>query len=235
MRRTLAPGPLLHRRSRRLPPRRTSPLRPRPPVRAVPGRSAPFSPCRHSVPDGSKSPALLGALLARPPRRPDCRSMLLRGSARSVASHGSRLAFVVLRQGMDTVQCVVHAGGDDSPGVSPGMVRFAASLAAESVVDVEGVVATPRAPVLRATARHVEVRVRTIRCVARPASPGLPFSQPRRRDGGSGGGGARGPWSRKTPRGPGHPPQLQGARTANAREPGDNPCAKLRTGSTSRR
>ena len=66
---------------------------------------------------------------------------------------------------------MVHAGGDDSPSVSPGMVCFAASLVAESVVDVEGVVATPRAPVLRATARHVEVRVRMIRCVARPASP----------------------------------------------------------------
>ena len=101
--------------------------------------------------------------------------MLLRGSASSVASHGSRLAFLVLRQGMDTVQCVFHAGGD-SPGISPGMVRFTAALAAESVIDVEGVVATPRAPVLRATAQHVEVRVRKIRCVARRVSPGLPFS-----------------------------------------------------------
>ena len=96
MRRTLAPGPLLHRRRRRLPPRRTSPLRPRPPVRAVPTAD----PCCY------------------------------RGSAGLVASHGSRLAFLVLRQGMGTVQCVVHAGRDDSPGVSPGIVRFAASLAA---------------------------------------------------------------------------------------------------------
>jgi len=103
------------------------------------------------------------------------RSVLLRGSASSVASHGSRLAFLMLRQGMDTVQCVFHAGGD-SPGISPGMVRFTAALAAESVIDVEGVVAAPRAPVLRATARHVEVRVRKIRCVARRVSPGLPFS-----------------------------------------------------------
>jgi len=105
------------------------------------------------------------------------RAVLLRGAAMSAAAHGSRLAFLVLRQGMDTVQCVVHAGGgDDSPGVSPGMVRFAAALAAESVVDVEGVVAAPREPVIRATARHVEVRVRRIHCVARPASPALPFS-----------------------------------------------------------
>jgi len=103
------------------------------------------------------------------------RSVLLRGSASSVASHGSRLAFLMLRQGMDTVQCVFHAGGD-SPGISPGMVRFTAALAAESVIDVEGVVAAPRAPVLRATTRHVEVRVRKIRCVARRVSPGLPFS-----------------------------------------------------------
>jgi len=69
---------------------------------------------------------------------------------------------------------VVHAGGDDSPGVSPRMVRFAASLAAESADNVKGVVAARGDPVLRATAWHVKVRVRTIHCVARPASPGLP-------------------------------------------------------------
>jgi len=54
------------------------------------------------------------------------------------------------------------------------MVRFAASLAAESADNVKGVVAARGDPVLRATAWHVKVRVRTIHCVARPASPGLP-------------------------------------------------------------
>jgi len=105
------------------------------------------------------------------------RAVLLRGAAMSAAAHGSRLAFLVLRQGMDTVQCVVHAGGDDSPGVSPGMVRFAASLAAESIVDIEGVVAAP--PCSGPPPKHVEVRGRTIRCVARP--PVQPVSTTRRR------------------------------------------------------
>ncbi|KAG2566693.1 hypothetical protein PVAP13_7NG175517 [Panicum virgatum] len=71
MRRTLAPGPLLHRRRRHLLPRRTSPLRPRPPVRAVPGGSAPFSPCRHSVPDGS-APVRPPIRIPGAPRRPPC-------------------------------------------------------------------------------------------------------------------------------------------------------------------
>ena len=69
---------------------------------------------------------------------------------------------------------MVHTGGDDSPGVSPRMVRFAASLAAKSADNVKGVVAARGDPVLRATAWHVKVRIRTIHCVARPASPGLP-------------------------------------------------------------
>jgi aspartyl-tRNA synthetase len=52
------------------------------------------------------------------------------------------MTFLVLRQGMATVQCVIVA--DAGAGVTQRMVRFAAALSNESCVQVEGVVSLPK-------------------------------------------------------------------------------------------
>uniref|UniRef100_A0A453G901 Uncharacterized protein n=1 Tax=Aegilops tauschii subsp. strangulata TaxID=200361 RepID=A0A453G901_AEGTS len=66
--------------------------------------------------------------------------------------------FVVLRQSMSTVQCVLVASVD--AGVSTQMVHFAASLSKESIVDVEGIVTLPKEP-FKATTQQIQVRKAT--------------------------------------------------------------------------
>uniref|UniRef100_A0A453G919 Uncharacterized protein n=1 Tax=Aegilops tauschii subsp. strangulata TaxID=200361 RepID=A0A453G919_AEGTS len=63
-----------------------------------------------------------------------------------------KMDFVVLRQSMSTVQCVLVASVD--AGVSTQMVHFAASLSKESIVDVEGIVTLPKEP-FKATTQQV--------------------------------------------------------------------------------
>ncbi|CAN6277535.1 unnamed protein product [Urochloa humidicola] len=91
----------------------------------------------------------------------------VRGAAQAVRAVGRRVAFLVLRQGSATVQCVVPGGG--------GMARFAAGLSRESVVDVAGVVSLPREPVRGTTQQLVEIQVEKLHCVSR-AVPNLPIS-----------------------------------------------------------
>jgi aspartyl-tRNA synthetase len=78
--------------------------------------------------------------------------VLIRGSAQLFRPVSKKMAFVVLRQCMSTVQCVLVASAD--AGVSTQMVRFATSLSKESIVDVEGVVSIPKEP-LKATTQQV--------------------------------------------------------------------------------
>uniref|UniRef100_A0A453G925 Uncharacterized protein n=1 Tax=Aegilops tauschii subsp. strangulata TaxID=200361 RepID=A0A453G925_AEGTS len=66
-----------------------------------------------------------------------------------------KMDFVVLRQSMSTVQCVLVASVD--AGVSTQMVHFAASLSKESIVDVEGIVTLPKEP-FKATTQQVSHR-----------------------------------------------------------------------------
>ncbi|KAG8058085.1 hypothetical protein GUJ93_ZPchr0002g24580 [Zizania palustris] len=104
------------------------------------------------------------------------RAVRVRGAAHAVRAVGRRVAFVVLRQGTSTVQCVVAAaaGGGDA-----GMVRLAAGLSRESVVDVAGVVSLPREPVHGTTQQQVEIQVKKLHCISR-ATPNLPISVGRR-------------------------------------------------------
>jgi len=76
------------------------------------------------------------------------RAVRVRGAAQAVRAVGRRVAFLVLRQGAATVQCVVAGGG---------MARFAAGLSRESVVDVAGVVSLPREPVRGTTQQVLDV------------------------------------------------------------------------------
>jgi aspartyl-tRNA synthetase len=78
------------------------------------------------------------------------RSVLIRGSAQAIRKVSKKMAFVVLRQRMSTVQCVLHASDD----ASMQMVQFAASLSKESIVDVQGVVSIP-GKALKATTQQV--------------------------------------------------------------------------------
>jgi len=65
------------------------------------------------------------------------------------------MAFVVLRKGMSSVQCVLAAGA----GGSAQMVAFAKSFTRESVVDIEGAVSFPKEPLV-STTQQVEIQVR---------------------------------------------------------------------------
>ncbi|RCV23546.1 hypothetical protein SETIT_5G015000v2 [Setaria italica] len=96
-----------------------------------------------------------------------------RSWAKEIRSLG-RMAFVVLREGRSSVQCVLAAGA----GASKQMVAFAKSLTKESVVDVEGVVSFPEEPLYPPPSRFdrlVEIQVRKIYCISR-AIPTLPFN-----------------------------------------------------------
>lgn len=130
--------------------------------------------------------------------------VLVRGTAQTVRAVGKKMAFVVLRDGWSTVQCVVT---EKQGVVSKAMVKFAAALSRESIVDVEGIVSVPDVPIKGATQqvfscscpfyvtqidlvfavhqlivrivccldRKVEIQVRKLYCVSR-ASPNLPFN-----------------------------------------------------------
>lgn len=54
------------------------------------------------------------------------------------------MAFLVLRENVETVQCLVQTQPDS---VSEQMVKFTKALSRESVVDVHGVVSIPAAPI----------------------------------------------------------------------------------------
>ena len=79
-------------------------------------------------------------------------SVLIRGATQAIRPVSKKMAFVVLRQSMSTVQCVLVASAD--AGVSTQMVRFATALSKESIVDVEGIVSLPKEP-LKATTQQV--------------------------------------------------------------------------------
>ncbi|KAE8804461.1 aspartate--tRNA ligase 2, cytoplasmic-like [Hordeum vulgare] len=89
------------------------------------------------------------------------------GDAAYCGSKTKKVAFLELRQGMSTVQCVL-AG-------SAQMALFALSLPKESVVFVEGAVALLDKPLRYTTVQEVEIQVRKLYCVSR-AKPKLPIS-----------------------------------------------------------
>ncbi|GJN40092.1 hypothetical protein PR202_gb29260 [Eleusine coracana subsp. coracana] len=100
------------------------------------------------------------------------RTVLIRGFAQAIRPVSKKMAFVVLRQSMSTVQCVLVASAN--AGVSTQMVKFATALSKESIVDVEGVVSLPKEP-LKSTTQQVEIQVRKIYCINR-AVPTLPIN-----------------------------------------------------------
>ncbi|KAI4971761.1 hypothetical protein ZWY2020_002675 [Hordeum vulgare] len=94
-------------------------------------------------------------------------SVLIRGFAQTIRPVSKKMGFVVLRQRRSTVQCLLVASAD--AGVSAQMVRFAASLTKESIVDVEGIV-TPLKEPRKDLTQLVEIRVSKIYCINRAIS-----------------------------------------------------------------
>ncbi|AES95696.1 aspartate-tRNA ligase [Medicago truncatula] len=86
--------------------------------------------------------------------------------------NNSKLAFLVLKENVETVQCLVQTQPDS---VSEQMVKFAKTISRESVVDVHGVVSIPAAPI-KGTTQQVFISGKSSKLyfVSR-ADPVLPF------------------------------------------------------------
>ncbi|WCJ35022.1 Aspartate--tRNA ligase cytoplasmic [Euphorbia peplus] len=97
--------------------------------------------------------------------------VLIRGRAQTTRPVGKKMAFVVIRQKGFTVQCVltVQAGL-----VSDKMVKFAAGLNRESIVEVRGLVSVP-SELIKGTSQQVEIQVRKLFCISK-ALPTLPIN-----------------------------------------------------------
>lgn len=95
----------------------------------------------------------------------------LRGRLHAVRGKG-KSAFVVLRDGTSTVQCIFFVD-KESKVVSKGMVKFVTSVSKESIVDVEGIAVKAGQPVEGCTVKTIEVQGTGFFCVSR-ADP-LPF------------------------------------------------------------
>ncbi|KAL3510175.1 hypothetical protein ACH5RR_029576 [Cinchona calisaya] len=97
--------------------------------------------------------------------------VLIRGRAQTIRAVGKKIAFLVVREKGFTVQCVLTV----TPEVVSGqMVKYAAGLSKESVVDIEGVVSVPNSPI-KGASQQVEVQVRKLYCVSK-AIPVLPIN-----------------------------------------------------------
>ncbi|GJP45857.1 hypothetical protein CLOM_g5200 [Closterium sp. NIES-68] len=98
--------------------------------------------------------------------------VLVRGRVHNVRAKG-KMGFIVVREGGCTVQCVLAVGAEGAH-VSKGMVKYAAGLSRESVVDVTGEVVVPEKPI-ESTSQQVELHVRAVHAVSR-ALPVLPLN-----------------------------------------------------------
>ncbi|OIW02875.1 hypothetical protein TanjilG_29651 [Lupinus angustifolius] len=100
------------------------------------------------------------------------KNVTIRGRVQTIRPVGKKMVFLVIRENGYTVQCLVQSQPEL---VSIQMVKFAASLSRESIVDVEGYVSVPDAAIKAATQQQVEIQVRKLYCVSR-AVPNLPIN-----------------------------------------------------------
>jgi aspartyl-tRNA synthetase len=97
--------------------------------------------------------------------------VLVRGHLQKSRTVGKG-AFVVLRSSLYSVQGVAFEMKDGP--VSATMVKYIAGLPAESVVDMEGTLTVPDAPVDSVTQKMVEIQISSFHCVCK-AKAALPF------------------------------------------------------------
>lgn len=87
--------------------------------------------------------------------------VLIRGRVHTTRPVGNKLAFVVVRERVSTVQCLATVKPDS---VSKEMVRFARSLSNESIVDVIGVVSVPDVEIKGATQQVPSLLILCVLC-----------------------------------------------------------------------
>ncbi|DAZ93209.1 TPA: hypothetical protein N0F65_001561 [Lagenidium giganteum] len=96
-------------------------------------------------------------------------SFWVRGHLQNVRAK-SKIAFLLLRQGIHTIQAILHESDD----IPRPMIKFSSSVPKESVVDVFVTVSLPDQPVLSTTQKDVELNVHKLFVVSK-ALPELPF------------------------------------------------------------
>lgn len=96
--------------------------------------------------------------------------VFIRGRLSSSRSKSGKLAFIVIRERFATVQGVLQA---NLPDISEGMVKYAASIPKESIIEVKARVTVPEKPVT-GTSQAVELQILEIWTVNKSA-PMLPF------------------------------------------------------------
>lgn len=99
----------------------------------------------------------------------DGETVLLRARVQTSRAQGNKMVFLNLRQRTDSVQALLTVTPEK---ISKQMVKWAAGLADESIVLVEGVVKKSPEPIKSASVQDVELhiaKVRSLSC-ARPSS-----------------------------------------------------------------
>lgn len=81
-----------------------------------------------------------------------------------------KMAFVLLRSSLYTVQCVAF----ESKDITPAMIKYMTGVPVESIVDAYGTVTVPEKPVDGATQSAVEIHVHKFHCVHK-ATAAMPF------------------------------------------------------------
>lgn len=88
-------------------------------------------------------------------------TVLFRARVHNSRAQGNKMCFLNLRQRTDSVQALLVVTPEK---VSKQMVKWAAGLATESIVLVEGVVEKVQEPIKSASVSDVEVHINTVRC-----------------------------------------------------------------------
>ena len=90
----------------------------------------------------------------------DGTQVFLRARVQTSRAQGSKMVFFNLRQRIDSIQALLTV----SPGkVSKQMAKWAAGLAMESIVLVEGTVKKTPEPIKSATVQDVEIHISQVR------------------------------------------------------------------------
>ncbi|KAA8902963.1 hypothetical protein FN846DRAFT_891342 [Sphaerosporella brunnea] len=102
----------------------------------------------------------------------DGEQIVFRARVQNSRAQGAKMVFLVLRQGVDTIQGLLQVTGDGS--VSKQMVKWAAGINLESIVMVHGTVKKVSEEIKSATVSDAEIHISKIYIVSEaPAQPAI--------------------------------------------------------------